>query len=260
MTLFLRILVAFIFYSSLSACSNFECEHKCGIPGTNTPVTHKFLGIQYNWIMESYLDSFGEGWQHKLTLLNKFQSIDEVSNNYFFYDASIPEGKTTVYRHTVDSIIKLMHDVDSTNSKYSQTKKYTPTKNKQLIMKYFYYTLDVEPIDSMQFASFSNGILNRANNLKGKNSNRWSQRIQDLNALHEDIKDLYQGCSKFEYPENYDDEKDSVAHLYFDKRHSTFIKITYTSNATTQLLFRPTHYILLTRDEEMKENCSCCIW
>ncbi len=250
-----RLLSILIVCISFTGCSYFECDHSCGIYETSDSVSHHFGDGQYNWIMNSHLEFSQEEWQHKLTILNYRQSpFDVISNNFFVYDASVPKGKTSVYRHTVDSIIKLMHNADSSNSKY------TPTKNKQLIMKYFYFTLGVEPFDSMQFSSFISRILGRADNLKSKNPNLWSKRIQALNALHKDIKDLYQGCSKFEYYNGYNNEKDSISYLYFDSRHSTFIKLTYMPKVTTQLLFRPTNHILLTRNEEAKENCTCCKW
>jgi hypothetical protein len=249
----LLLLAQFIIGLSFSACQYFECIHDCGTPLITHPISHTFTPPIGNttWVLDSKFDFLTKSRTYKLTVLNQIQWQDKESNNFFIYDATIPEYETSVYRYSIDSITKLMQHEDSINL-------LSPKKNKQLLMKYFYMMMDVEPLDSSQFLSLIDGILYRKNDLEKNNPNKWKQRIEDLKTLHNDIKDLFKGCSKFEYPNGFDNEKDSVAYLYFDKLHSTFIKLTFTKDSTKQFLFRPLNFHLLTDNEAIKEQCSCC--
>lgn len=247
----LKISAVFIFCSSFYGCLNDTCNHTCGTPPSTHSISHRFGGGPYFWEMDSYWDFLQEKYIHKLTILKRQIKEDTVGDNSYYYDATFPKGETSIYLHTLDSITKLMQQADNTNLLF-------PTKNKQLIMKYFYFMLDIEPLDSMHFSKLINGIIYRKNELKKNNPNKWKQRIEQLNTLHHDIKDLYKGCSNFEYQTDFDNDKVVTTHLYIDQRNSTFIKLTFKSDTTVQLLFRPSHFHLLTRNEEIKEQCSCC--
>ncbi len=204
--------------------------------------------------MKSYWDTSQNAWKHTLKILDKNRSIyDDENSNDYTYTSTIPKGQTTMNSYALDSITQLMVQADSRLGDF-------PRKNKQLVMRYFFNTMDVPCLDAAEFDLLLRQIVGRSDALKAQNTARWKQRIADLDHLHTELKGLFEGCKVHDYKDILDHEQEPSSYLYFDKRNYTFVKLDFRAGSVSQKLFRPTHFELLSANEERKESCSCCDW
>ncbi len=241
-----------IFCISLFSCQFFDCEHTCGRFEYKDSFTHHFLGYKYNWKMQSYWDTAQKSWKHRLNILDKKHSIhDEENGNVFTYTSTIPKGQISMNSYAFDSIMQLMWQADKRLGDF-------PRKNKQLVMRYFFNTMDVSCMDAAEFERLLRRIVERREALKARNLAAWKPRINELDQLHSELKNLFQGCKLHDYKDELEHEQEPSSYLYFDKRNYTFVRLDFREGVVSQKLFRPTNYILISANEERKESCNCC--
>lgn len=202
--------------------------------------------------MQSYWDTAQKSWKHRLNILDKKHSIhDEENGNVFTYTSTIPKGQISMNSYAFDSIMQLMWQADKRLGDF-------PRKNKQLVMRYFFNTMDVSCMDAAEFERLLRRIVERREALKARNLAAWKPRINELDQLHSELKNLFQGCKLHDYKDELEHEQEPSSYLYFDKRNYTFVRLDFREGVVSQKLFRPTNYILISANEERKESCNCC--